>query len=411
MPNALLTPSIIAKEALMQLENNLVMANLVHRQYVNEFHKVGDTITIRKPVRFTVVDGSVATAEDVQEGSTTLQIASRKNVSWSFNTQDLTLTIDQYSERYITPAMIALANQVDRDVLGLYSSIPSWVGTPGQTINSFADLSAGPQRLDEMAVPKDNRRCVLAPADSWGMIGNLSGLNLGDSGQNSPQASAYREARLGRVAGLDIYQDQNVRTHTVGVGTGTPVISGASQLTTYANVKTTNQMALVTKGWTASKVLKAGDVFTIDSVFAVNPVSKDTLDFLQPFTLTADVTTNATTTSNTTLNITPAIITTGSYQTVSAGPADAATITYVGTASTGYRQNMVFHKNAFALVTVPLIMPDSAVWKARQTHNGLSVRLYKYLDGDNDIEKIRCDILYGTKAIYPELATRISGAA
>ncbi|KKL80237.1 hypothetical protein LCGC14_2006790, partial [marine sediment metagenome] len=299
----------------------------------------------------------------------------------------------------------------DRDCLSLYKQIWNWVGSPGNTLNSFADLALGPQRLDEMAVPQDERNVVMGPADSWGMIGSLTGLTLSDQ-SGSPQAEAYRMARLGRVANLETYMDQNVQRHTVGAHAGTPLTDGA-QTTTYANMLTSYQMSLVTDGWDASIALKEGDVFTIDTVFAVNPVSKDTLDFLQQFVIRADVTTNATTTADTTLTISPPIITTGPYQTVSVGVPDGATITYKGTLSTAYPQNMVFHKNAFALVTVPLEMPDSVGWKARQTDQeaGLSVRLVKDYDIDNDVEIIRADILYGVEAIYPELASRISGTA
>ena len=410
MTQQLLTPSEIAKEALFQLENNCVMGNLVHRDYRKEFVKIGQTISIRKPVKFEAKDGDVADNQDVEEGNTSITIDKRKNVSWKFSSQDLTLSISEYSERYIKPAMIVLANQIDRDVLALYKDVWNWVGTPGQTINSFADLALAPQRLDELAVPTDMRRTVLAPADAWGMISNLTGLGLSD-GNKSPQAEAYRNAMLGRVANMETYQDQNVQRHTVGVGTGTPLVDGASQTTTYANVLTNYYQSLVTDGWTASAALKAGDVFTIDGVYAVNPVSKDTLDFLQQFVLVSDVTANATTTADTTLTISPPIITSGPYQTVSAAPANDATINYMGTASTAYPQNLAFHKNAFALVTVPLVMPDSANWKARESHGGFSIRLLKWWDGKNDYEAIRADVLYGTKTIYPELATRISGTS
>ena len=409
MVQRILTPSVIAKEALFQLENNLVMGNLVHRDYRKEFVKVGETVSIRKPVRFSVTDGATRTNQDVEEGSTNITIDKRKHVSWNFSTQDLTLSIEEYSYRYINPAMIALANQCDRDVLDLYKQIWNWVGTPGNRLNSFADLSLGPERLDEMAVPQDSRNVVMGPNDAWGMVANLAGLNLTDQSA-SPQAEAYRMARLGRVANLETYMDQNVRRHTVGAHAGTPLVTTA-QSTTYANVLTSFQMSLLTDGWDASINLVEGDVFTIDTVFAVNPVSKDTLDFLQDFVVRADVTTNATTTSDTTLTISPPIITTGPYQTVSVQAPNNATIVYKGTLSTAYPQNMVFHKNAFALVTVPLEMPSSIGWKARRTHKGLSVRLVKDYDIDNDIEIIRADIMYGVKAIYPELATRISGSA
>lgn len=407
MANALLTPTIIAKEAMMQLENNLVMAKLVHRDYKNEFVKIGSSVSIRRPVKFTVTDGATRSNQDVEEGNTSLTIDKRKHVSWKFSTQDLTLTVEEYSKRYVEPAMIALANQVDRDVLGLYTNVWNWVGTPGQTIDSFADLAKGPQRLDEGAVPTDMRRAVLSPADNWAMAGNLTGLQLvKDSNQ------AYRKGLLGNVAGLDMYMDQNVVRHTVGAHGGTPLVNGASQNVTYAASKTTWTQSLVTDGWTNSitGIVKAGDVFTIAGVFAVNPVSKAALDYLQEFVVTADADSGATT-GPATLTISPPIITSGPYQTVSAVPADNAAITVKGTASTLYPQNLVFHKNAFALVTVPLEMPDSAGWKARETHNGVSIRLVKDYDIDADEEIIRADILYGVKAIYPDLATRISGTA
>ena len=409
MTQRILTPSVIAKEALFQLENNLVMGNLVHRDYRKEFVKVGETVSIRKPVRFTVTDGATRSNQDVEEGSINITIDKRKHVSWNFSTQDLTLSIEEYSYRYIRPAMIALANQTDVDLLALYKDIWNWVGTPGQTVNSFADLALGPQRLDEMAVPQDMRNVVMAPADSWGMAGNLTGLTFDGAGDRGASVEAYRKGLLGRVANLDTYMDQNVQRHTVGAHAGTPLVTTA-QSTTYANVLTSYQMSLVVDGFDNSINLLEGDVFTIDTVFAVNPVSKATLDFLQDFVLQADVTTHASG-GDTTLTISPPIITSGPYQTTSVAAPNNATVTYKGTLSTAYPQNMVFHKNAFALVTVPLEMPDSVQWKARETHRGLSVRLVKDYDIDNDVEIIRTDILYGVRAIYPELATRISGSS
>lgn len=413
MTQQILTPSIIAKEALFQLKNNLVFGNLVHRQYKKEFVKVGESISIRKPVKFLAIDGATRQNQDVEEASHVLSIDKRKHVSWKFSTQDLTLSISQYSERYIKPAMIALANQCDRDVADNYKKVWNWVGTPGQTINSFADLAEAPKRLDKQAVPQGMRNAVFDPDDAWSMTSNLTGLSLEGPGSNNASYEAYRMARLGRVANLETFMDQNIRTHIVGTGTGTPLVDGASQGVAYNTVLTSNQQSLVTDGWTATSDLLEGDVITLDGVFAVNPISKDTLNYLAPFVLRADVTTNGTTTSDTTLTIAPAIITSGPYQNVSAAPANDATINYFGTAATGYPQNLVFHENAFALVTVPLEMPDSAGWKARQTDEdaGLSVRLVKAYDIENDVEIIRADILYGTDAIYPDLATRVSGTS
>ena len=408
MADSILTPTIIAKEALMQLDNALVMGNQVHRDYETEFteRKIGSSVTIRKPVQFSVSDGATLDLQDTQEGSLTLSVDKRKHVAFDFPSVDLTLKIDMFSERYIKPAMIQLANQVDSDLLALYKQVPNWVGTAGQTINSFSDWSVGLERLDEFAVPNDgNRVGMVTPTDYYGLANSFTGSYVERIAQG-----AIEKARLPMIGGSDVFMAQNVQTHTVGAHGGTPLIRGASQSTTYASSLTTDTMDLATDGWTTNSGLKEGDVFTISGVYAVNPVTKATLNFLRQFRITANVTTNVSAASATTLSISPAIITSGPYQNVSAAPANDTAITMIGTASTGYRQNMLFHKNAFALVTVPLKAPASAK-SARQTYKGLSVRYVTDYDITNDREIYRFDVLYGVKAIDPRLATRISGTA
>ena len=414
MAQTLITPDLIAKEALMQLENNLVAANCVHREYKKEFTGgQGDTVSIRKPVKFYTADGATRVNQDVEEKSTSITINQRKHVSWKFATQDLTLSVEDYSQRYIQPAMITLANTVDRSILSLYKTAWNAVGTPGTTPGTFASVAAAAQRLDEMAVPSDSRHMLLNPAARYAVAGNQLTLDsVGTKGK-----SAYEKAMMGEVAMFDTYSTQNIPTHVVGVATGTPLVNGASQNVTYADAVGSNwSQTLDTNGWTNSTtgILKAGDVFTIAGVFAVNPVpgegttGKAVQPYLQQFTVLADANSGATT-GPATLTISPPMITSGPFQTVSAAPADDAEITVMGTGGTGYPQNLGFHKNAFALVTVPLQMPDGAAFKARESHNGLSVRVVKDYDIDDDEDIIRLDILYGTKAIYPDLACRLWG--
>jgi len=413
MANTLLTPSIIAKEALMQLENNLVIANLVHRAYEGEYtqlsngNRIGSTVTIRKPIRYTVRQGAVATVQDTTEGSTTIVIDKQRGVDIAFGSSDLTLKIADFSERYIQPAMSQIANEVDMDLYGLYDDIFNWVGTPGETINSFADFGKAPERMDEMAIPMTERRAVLSPADYWGMVGNFTTL-FAKAGETAE--TALRRASLGVVANVDVYQAQNIKTHTRGTADNTtPLVDGAGQVSTYLAVKDTNTQNLLTKGWDATVTIKAGDIITIAGVNAVNPVSKQTLPFLRQFVVNADVTTAGG--GGATLSISPAIITTGAYKTVDAAPADNAVITISGTASTGYRQNIYFHKNAFALCMIPMELPEGAVRAARESYKGLSCRVVPYYDGTNDVSNWRFDVLYGVRTIYPELAVRSSGTA
>lgn len=401
MANTIITPSIIAKVGLAQLENNLVMGKKVYRDYSREFVKVGDTISVRRPVKFTAQDGAVAINQDVTEGKFSLAMDKRKHVSWSFSTQDLTLSIEEYNERYIKPACIALANQIDYDLTGLYNKVWNWVGTPASPVDSFADFAKAPRRLDEGAVPQDNRHAVLSPADAWGLVGSQTSLYMQDVARG-----AYRAGDIGMVAGVSTAMDQNIRMHTNGAAAGGGLINGANQNVTYATSKDTNTQTLITDDWTSNTTFKAGDVFTIDNVYAVNPVSKQSTGVLQQFVIQSDITATGT---DCTLTIAPAIIISGPYQTVDSAPADGAAITMMGTGSAQYAQNLVFHKNAFALVMADLEMPDGATFKARESQNGFSIRVIKYYDGEMDEDKIRLDVLYGTKAIYPDLACRLSG--
>ena len=406
---------MIARESIMILENELVMANKVHRAHESEFSqkpngfKKGNNIIIKKPADFTVRDGATASAQDVEEGSTNLTVDKRKGIDFKFSSQELTLDINSLKERVIRPAMIQLANQVDVDLQALYKDVPNLVGTPGQTIDSYQDFIKGPERLNEFGVPLDDRCGTLAPSDHAGLLGSQT--TLYDSTIVKP---AYRKADTGMVGGVDLYMTQNTPTHTVGNHGGTPLVNGANQNVAYSAVKDTNQQTLNTDGWPNSRtgVLKAGDVFTIAGVFAVNPVTKATLPFLRQFTVVADADSGAST-GPAALTISPAIITSGAHKTVSAVPADNAAITVVsGTAEAGYRQNMVFHKNAFALAMVPLeIPPSKKPVSSRQSYKGLSVRVIPYYDGLNDVENWRLDILYGVKAIDPRLATRLHGTA
>jgi|TARA_Y100000310_G_C20704273_1_gene833442 hypothetical protein len=413
MANTTLTADIIAKAAVLQLDNNLVMAKKVFRGYEEEFSKsingyeIGSSISVKRPMDFTVRDGAVMNVQDVTEGKFTLTVDQRKGIDFEFTSQELTLSISELSDRVIKPAMIQLANQIDADLHALYKDVSKWVGTPGQTINSFADLSKGMERLDDMAVPSDGRCAVLTPADHWGMVGNLTGLFIERSAN-----PAYRKGTLGEVGGVEMMMSQNNKTHTVGANwdTGsTGLTNGAAQETTYAASKDANTQTLITDGWSSgATTLNAGDVFTIADVYDVNPVTKATLSHLKQFTV---VTTISDTSGDITLTMSPAAILTGAHQTVSATIADGKALTQVGTEATGYGQNLMFRRDAFALVSVPLVSPPGAVDVSRQSYKGTNVRVIPVYDGTNDISKWRLDVLYGVQTIDERQAVRVSGTA
>lgn len=402
MSNSLLTPTIISKEALRILKNELAFAKGVNRQYDSSFAqkgaKIGDTINIRKPNRFTIRSGAGLSVQDVTETSTPLQLSSQKGVDFTFTSKDLTLTIDEYSDRYLKPAIAAIANQIDYDGMSQYKNIANVVGTPGTTPATFDVLAAAGQKLDEMAAPRDGQRYgCLNPAAQASIVTALKGLF-----QSSEQIKEqYEKGTMGMAAGFTWKMDQNVNVHTVGPLGGTPLVNGASQ----------TGASLVTDGWTAAAAarLKQGDVFTIAGVFAVNPQNRQSTGALQQFVVTADTSSDGS--GNATIPIYPAITTSGAYQNVSAGPADNAAITVVGAASTVTPANLCYHKDAFVLGMADLQLPQGVDMAARASDSdaGLSIRIVRAYDINNDLFPCRLDVLYGWKPVYPELAVRMMG--
>lgn len=418
MANNTLTADVIAKIALPILENELGVINKMYRAHEEEFsstvngYKKGDTISIRRPADFTIRSGATMSAQDVIEGKTTLVVDQQIGIDFQFTSTDLTLKVEDMAERIIKPAMIRIANELASDVLiQMYRGTYNLVGTQGTRVDSFSDFSKAPERMDEMAIPSDNRHAILCPSDFWGLVGSQTALYA-----PSLVGSAYRSGDLGDLGGLATMMSQVTPAHTVGPLGGTPLVNGATQNVSYDTAKNAWTQSLITDGWTAAAAsrVKAGDVFTIYAAGTsgaklkmVNPKTKVATAIDQQFVVISDGSSDAS--GNLTLTISPPIITSGPYQTVNVAPADNAGLVFDGTASTAYRQNLAFHKNAMALAVVPMEMPPAAYGGTRQSYKNLSVRLIPTYDATNDISKWRLDLLYGRKLIDPRLTVRFAG--
>lgn len=422
MVNTTLNASIIAKAAVGVLENELTMAGLVHRGYEDEFDKkingytMGDTITIRKPTDFTVRSTIVASAQDVQEAKLTLQINQVAGVDFKFTSQQLTLNIAQLTERVIQPAMVQVANQIDVQVMALFTDIPQMVTNVGgvngppvlaTVMKAFNDFATGPKNMDQRTVPQGNRSAILSPADYWSVAGSQTALF-----SQTINNKSYREGRIGMVGGVDTYMSQNQPVFTTGPGGGAPAVNGAGQGTAY-DLTGLNTQTLITNGWTAAAAARVvvGDTFTIANVFDVNPVTKKTLPILKQFVV-APGTLNSDASGNLTMTIAPQIVTTGAFQSVSVVPASGALLTFnLGAAANlTIAQNLMFDKNAFALCMVPMVRPPGAVDCSRVSKNGISIRVIPFYDGVNDVSNWRLDVIFGTKTVDRRLAVRVSGS-
>lgn len=394
----LLTPQVITKESLVILENNLVAANRVNRKFENQFVKIGSQLTIRKPNRFTVASGAGLQIQDIAEPSVTITVNQQKHVDFQFTSQDLTLTVEEFAGRYLKPAMAALANQVDFDVLGNWSGVSNYVGSPGVTPSTFSSsVQLVGRRMDDLASPQDGRCLVLNPAANWSIANGLVGSFVMPTAKD-----ALVKGYLSTIGGFDIYMDQNVQNG-----------NSAQHNTSVAGVVTSagNGTGTTTSmfGGTATESIAVGEVFTVAGVFNVNPQNRQSTGVLKNF-----VTTNSSspTSSTWTLTFSPAIVTSGPYQNASGPMSTGAGITWLTgttTAQITSAQNIAFSRDAFGLVMVPLELPGGVDFGARETYRNISMRTVRAYDINNDVFPTRIDILYGTTTYYDELATRLGG--
>lgn len=401
MSNSLLTIDMITRESLRVLKNNLVFAKSVNRQYDDSFGKegakIGSTMRLRKPPKYTVSTGSVISIQDATESSVTLSLDQRKHVAMAFSTQDLSLSIDDFSKRFIAPAIVPIANQIDYDGLQLYKDVYNSVGVSGTANTDLSKYLDGHALMSNSGAPIDPRSAVLGAVGQAKLVNGLTGLF-----QSAEKiADQYEKGVMGIAAGFTFKMDQNVAMHTGGVLGGTPLVNGASQ----------SGSSLITDGWTAAALLrvKQGDVFTIAGVFAVNPVSKISTGALQQFVATADGSSDGT--GNMTISISPAITTSGAFQTVSGSPADNAALTFVNSSAAVGSQALLFHPDAFALGMAPLQLPNAGAkgMNVADPDSGLSIRFVEQYDISNDRNIYRLDVLYGWKTLYAELACRVQG--
>ncbi len=400
MSNTLLNASIITKEALRLLKNNLVFGRGVNRQYDDQFAnngqgKIGATINIRKPVRYTVTDGAPLNLQNQTDQSVALVLDKQKHVGFQFSSKEMALNIEEFSPRYIEPAIAALANKIDFDLAGLYSSVWNSVGIPGTTpATALVALQAG-QKLKENGCPVDgNLSLVFGPAAEAAMVNGLSSI----FNMSAELKGQYEKGMMGRSLGFTWKMDQNIQSRTTGESHGLTVLVDT---TTAADGDTT----LVTDGWGSAltNAVKAGDVFTMVHVVGYLLILP-----------TASANSDSVGTGHVTITFVPAFQSTGQYQNIDSLPVDEAAITVVervaddGTVSP---QNMAFHKDAFCLGMADLPLPEGVAFAARASDedSGLSVRIVRAYDINNDTFPCRVDVLYGVKAIYPELACRIQG--
>lgn len=392
MANSILTPSAVTREALRILHQKLNFIGSINTQYDDSFAKtgakIGDTLKIRLPNEYVVRSGATMVPQDTQEQSVSLQVATQKGVDLNFTAVDLTLSLDDFSKRIIDPAMSVLAANIEADALSMALDVYQVVNNIGSAATLRTALTAR-KLLTDSLTPSSDRTLLLNTQDNLDLVDALKGL-FQDSGEIAKQ---YREGKVGRTAGFgDIFENTLLSSQLTGTALSatTYTVNGAGQ---------TGSGVIIATGATT---FKRGDVVTFAGCNRVHPETKVDTGNAQQFVVTADYAGGAGT-----LPVSPAIVTSGGRQNVTASPTNGGAVTKIGGASAIYRPSLAFHKDAFAFATADLIMPDGVDWKARETFEGISMRMIRQYTIANDQFPARVDVLYGYKTLRAQLAARI----
>lgn len=408
MSNALLNTSLVLNEGIAILENEMVAGAMVNADYSDAFENVGATVNIRRPAQYTVQKDNLditSGIQDIEQATIPVTLDKTATIAIKLTAKERTLSFDRFSEDILKPAMVQLKDEIEQHIASLYPKFYHFLGTPGTVPSTFLALGGVGAVMTDQAVPFSGRVALHGTDATLALADGLKGVFVQDMAK-----TALQEANFGKYANFDNYQWVHAPTHTVGPLGGTPLVNGGAQAVTYATAKQTWSQTFVTDGWTAAAAnrLKAGDVFTVPNVFAVNPVSKQSTGRLQTFTVLADANSDAS--GNLTATISPPIITSGAFQTVTAAPADNAALTIkTGSANTGYKQSLLMNKNAITLVTRALDIPQGqGLRTTTKSGNRVTVSCTEFMDGKTLEQTMRFDMLYQATVIDARLGARLT---
>lgn len=412
MANQFLTTAQVLQRSLPVLRNNLAFSKMVFEQYNEQFAregaKVGATVTARKPPKYRGRYGNAIDVEDIQETPVPIVVDSLFGVDLEYDDVALTLTMDNFQERYIDPVMARIANEIDATGMLQYKNVYNFVGVPNAVLSTRTGYLSAGVLLDNTATPrrgKGSRNNVVSPQMQASLTDNQAALfNL-----TTTIADQNQSGEMGYALGFQFAMDQNTPAHTIGAEGGTPQVTGANQTGSSINLKT--------GGGAVTAYFKAGDIFTMTGVNGIVPNTAtktgggQSTGSLQQFVVLQDFDADGGGLL-TGVPISPPIITAGAFQTVTASPADSANVLIFTSASAFAglvcKQGLAFHKQAFTRVMVDLPVPGGVDMGGRikDKESGLAFRLVRAYDIRGNSRPTRVEALWGWSTLYPEWACR-----
>lgn len=413
MANKILTSDIIADAALILLKNTLVMPNLVYRNHEKVFGKVGDAIKIEKPFRAKASMGATLNVQPLVDVTVPLAVSNHATVGLNYGTREMTLDIKNFSSKYLKSPVTSIANLIDRSLLLELKKAYHSTGTPGTTAGTFGAFSNAQSKMSTYGVPQEGMRRAISSPDTCAALSNdIARLN-------NPMMvkDAWKTGQVNKVAGFDLFESNNIPTHTVGNYSGTPKVYNTQS----------NGNTITTDGWTAgvTGLLNVGDVFTMTGVFGVNPQNYESTGKLQDFVVTE--TANSDGSARATIKVSPSMndgsattlngdgvsVSLAASQNITNLPINNAVITVQGTAGTTYEQNYLFHRDALSLAMINLEPPPAAnvAESVYDPDSGLAMLMTADYSTTTGMSTTRLEAVWAAGLVYPDLAMRLWGGS
>lgn len=403
MANTTLTHKMIAREAAAIFEEEAPFIMNVNRGRQEEFaaniqgYNKGDYVDIKIPSVGAVFDGATfaggGSATDNTEQSVRLTLDTQKHVALQFGAKEKLLELTEFKDRILRPQMRMLASVVEADLITKAKDItPNLVGTAGTTPTTMKTYAQARAKLQNFLAPPSDRAMLYSSNANTELVDASKALFHA----GSQIERGFLRGSLGEAQGAEFFEHQSIPLHTNGSQVASLLVNGTMSQ---------GASSMAVDGGTGTNTVTKGSIFTFAGVNAVHPLTGADLGYLQQFVVTSNLTLAA---GAGTLSFYPALRSTAPNKNVTALPADNAALTFVGSASTGYRQNLMFQKDAYTVAVAPLPVLASCEGYTARLPSGINVRVMTFGDGNNDYERTRIDVLYGFQGVRGLWACRVT---
>lgn len=406
--NNILTHKAIAKEGAKIMVEESKFIKSINRSREKEFgrevngYKFGDSVKIKVPPLPVVTEGRKYSHDDAklnaQESYAELTVDIERQVDLQFTAVERALDIGEFKERFLRPAIVSLTADIDAEffkraikAVNNMTLINLSNGEP----HPLAPFGRAREMMAKALAPNDKRFAMLSSGLTNSIV-DTSGTLFNPTAEIAKQ---YKEGYIGRARGFEFVESEHLFMFQNGSKVDGITVQGANQ----------TGDVLTVGGVSNGDTIKAGSVFSIDGVYQIHPLTRQSYGVPMQFVVLKDVEVGGSSADVPIYpRLTPAMLG-GQKQanaTVSNTPANGAVLDFVGEANELFEQALCYQANAFAGAFVPkkvLAGCEGYTFNAET----MALRVMTFGDGVEDYEGTRIDVLCGFTAVRGNHAVRV----